>query len=148
MAPGSAESSWVTTSPKLTCPIRAPSARMSADARRASVTVAHVVKIALRAARMTSMTVMIASVCSSRVTSGSAKPPAVSDVDAPSLLSTSAWKDSTATMPMTVTATLAADSTARRGLRVASRTPNRAATGSREERLHARSGAGAGAQRR
>ncbi len=133
MAPGSAESTCATTSPEPTCETRAPSARMSAEARRASITVAHVVKIALSAARTTSMIVITVSICSSRVTTGSDRPPAVSDADAAaavaSLLLTVAWNESTATMPVTVTAMFAALSSARRGRRATSLSPNSTGTG-------------------
>ena len=63
------------------------------------------------------MTVITVSICSSRLTTGSDRPPAVRPFAAESLLSTWRGRRSTATMPMTVTATFAALSRARRGLR-------------------------------
>ena len=121
------------TSPELTCRVLAPSARISAEERRASSTVAHVVKRAFSTASATSMTVMIASICSSRLTTGSDSPPAVSADEPDSLASAKAWKASTATMPVTVTAMFAALSSARRGRRATSRSPNSAGIGSRLE---------------
>ena len=78
MAPGSAESTCAVTSPELTWRVRAPSARMIAEACRASITVAQVVKSAFRTARVTSMIVTTVSTCSSLLTTGSDSPPAVS----------------------------------------------------------------------
>jgi hypothetical protein len=68
------ESTWATTSPEVTCRARAPSARMSAEECRASSTVAQVVNRAFRTARVTRMTVMTVSICSSRLITGSDNP--------------------------------------------------------------------------
>ena len=54
------------------------------------------------------MTVMIVSICSSRLTTGLDSPPAVSADAVDSLSSAKAWKASTVTMPVTVTAMFAA----------------------------------------
>ena len=115
IAPGSAERTCARTSPELTCRALAPSARISAEECRESITVAHVVKRAFSTASVTSMIVMTASICSSRLTTGLESPPAVSADEPASLASAKAWKASTATMPVTVTAMFAALSSAPAG---------------------------------
>ena len=113
MAPGSADSTCAASRPLVTWPERAPSARISADGRLASRTVAQAVKIAFRADSVISMIVITSSICSSRLTTGLVSP--LPDAPASWPL-TVAWKASTATMPHTVTAMLAVLSRARRGL--------------------------------
>ena len=63
MAPGGAESTCAAASPELTWREFAPSARISADACLVSSMVAQAVRIALRAARVTSATVITSSIC-------------------------------------------------------------------------------------
>ena len=66
MAPASAGSTCAAESPALTCCGVAPSARASADECRSSSTVAQVMKIALTAARETSVIVITSSTWFSR----------------------------------------------------------------------------------
>src|SRR5665213_241561 len=136
--PGIAEVICATIRPRLTWRARAPRARMTAEARRASSTVAHVVKMALRNARATSMTVITPSICKSRFTTGSGMPDAKRpEFAAPeNLFVTAEWKETTATRPVTVTAIFAVLRSARRGRRATSRNPNNIGTGSLRESLN------------
>ena len=134
MAPGSADSTCADIKPELICSERAPSARISADGRLVSSVVAQAVKIAFRADSVISMMVVTVSTCSFRLTIGSASPPTGPPIVF-ALALTVAWKASTVTIPATVTAVLAALSTARRGLRAAIRSPSSTGTGSLLERL-------------
>src|ERR1035441_3792750 len=74
IAPGSAGMTCVMASPARTCCGVAPSASVTAEARLASRTVAKAVKIAVRAARVTSKIVRTVSTCSARVKFGFDKP--------------------------------------------------------------------------
>ncbi len=121
MAPGNADMTCAVARPARICCGVAPRASVTAEARLASRTVAQAVKFAVRAARVTSKIVITVSVCSSRLMTGLPSPPEVPKPE--NFLSTSAWKASTATMPMTVTAMLAALRMARRGLRATRRSP-------------------------
>ncbi len=129
-APTSAGSACAAASPPLTCCGVAPSARASADERRASSTVAQAVNTALSTASETSATVRTSSICSSRLITGSLSPPPLWK-----RWPARVWKASTATSPVTVTAMLAAPSAARRGRRATSRSPSSSGTGSRLESL-------------
>src|SRR5260221_4544033 len=112
MAPASAGSSCAADSPAVTCWGVAPSARVSVHEYLASSAVAQVMKIALTAARAMSATVMTSSTLFTRSCYR------LSSVERPlTCPALWAWMASTATIPVTVMAMLAAASTMRRGLR-------------------------------
>ncbi len=128
MAPASAGSSCAADSPAVTCWGVAPSARVSVHEYLASSAVAQVMKIALTAARAMSATVMTSSTWFTRSCYG------LSSVESPlTCPALWAWMASTATIPVTVMAMLAAASTMRRVRRAASRSPSSSGTGSRAE---------------
>ena len=119
--PGTAGSTSAHATPALTCRGDAPSARVSAAERRESTTVAMAAQTALRTARATSTIMITTSIWVSRVATGS---PTWPPEARPRSWSTVARKVSTATIPVEVTAMLAAPSAARRSLRAVIRTPS------------------------
>ena len=123
--PGMADSTWAATTPAVTCSGLAPSARATAEAWRASSTVAHAVHTALSPDRASSTTVTTSSIWVSRAMTGSIRPLPLPN----SFSSAVAWNASTVTTPVMVIAMQAALSSARRGRRATRRSPNSSGTG-------------------